>query len=444
MKKQWRAELNQFLLLILIGGFSGWAIGFPGWGVALVLVFYSYWLLLRLRDLVKWIDLDDSSEAPESSGVWGELFDTLNAQKKRERQAQEALQDILNRAQDSLDAIDEAVVVTEQSGNIQWLNNGAQELLGLKAKTDHQHPLTNLLRDPRFVRFFNRARFDKPLQIPAPNNAQKMLQISVTVFGERRDRLLIARDITRINNLEQMRKDFVANVSHELRTPLTVIKGYLETFLESVDPTSQRGLFRGMEQMHQQANRMEMLVADLLLLSKLETENSHKTVTPVKIPALLQQVYNDAQAVNEEKQHDIHLVMDRSLYLLGVENELRSAFSNLVINAVKYTPDKGQIFINWWEDENGAHLSVKDTGIGIDPKHIPRLTERFYRADPSRHSKTGGTGLGLAIVKHVLIHHEAELEIKSELSRGSEFICHFPSRYTLRQHDNNNDQQSVA
>ena len=198
-----------------------------------------------------------------------------------------------------------------------------------------------------------------------------------------------------------------------------------------------------MEQMNQQTLRMEMLVADLLLLAKLETEGSHKTVTPVKVPALLSQVYNDAQAINDEKQHDIQLDIDEDLLLLGIENELRSAFSNLTINAVKYTPPGGVIVIRWWQDEEGAHLAVQDSGIGIDSRHLPRLTERFYRADPSRHSKTGGTGLGLAIVKHVLIHHDAKLEVQSKLNEGSEFICHFPSRLVIRQ-NKSSDNQSVA
>lgn len=445
MSKQWKAELNQFILLIIIGGFSGWTIGFPGWGIAIVVSVYSFWLLLRLRDLVTWVDANDNSEAPESTGVWGELFDNLNQQKKTERRTKADLEEILHRAQQSMDAIEEAVIVTNQSGAIQWFNKSAQELIGLKPHTDVQNPLTNLVRDPRFVKFFNRGNFDQPIEIPSPLHPQLMCQFSVTVFGEQRDRLMIGRDITRLNNLEQMRKDFVANVSHELRTPLTVIKGYLETFLDSLDPQAQKGLYRGLEQMNQQAHRMEMLVSDLLLLSKLETEHSHKSVVPVKVPALLQQVYNDAQAVNEEKQHAIHLTIDKSLYLLGIENELRSAFSNLVINAVKYTPANGEIHIQWWEDDKGAHLSVSDTGIGIDPKHIPRLTERFYRADPSRHSKTGGTGLGLAIVKHVLIHHDGELEIKSTLSKGSEFICHFPPRQTIRhKQGDTKSRQSVA
>lgn len=442
MIKRWKAELNQLIILTLIGGFCGWAIGYPGWGVALVLVFYCYWLLLRLRDLVEWVEKDDLSDAPESTGVWGELFDNLNQQKKRAHAAKVSLEEIITRAQASLDAIEEAVVVTNNQGIILWFNKAAVRLLGLKPSIDQHNHLTNLVRHPKFVRFFKRGKFNKPIKLPSPNSAQTLLQITVTVFGENNDRLLIGRDITRINNLEEMRKDFVANVSHELRTPLTVIKGYLETFLGAVDP-NQKALYRGLEQMNQQAHRMELLVTDLLLLSKLETEGDHKTISAINVPAVLKQVHNDAIAINDEKQHQIHLEVDDSLYLMGVENELRSAFSNLVTNAVKYTPANGEITIRWWRDKDGAHMSVKDTGIGIDSRHIPRLTERFYRADASRHSKTGGTGLGLAIVKHVLIHHDGRLEIKSELNKGSEFICHFPARHIICQ-EPNGDTQSVA
>ncbi|MCG8668580.1 MAG: phosphate regulon sensor histidine kinase PhoR [Pseudomonadales bacterium] len=443
MLKRWKAELNQFILLIIIGGVSGWAINLTGWGIAIVLTFYSFWLLIRLRDVVIWIEANDESEAPESTGIWGELLDTLNHQKKHNREVKEGLEDILERAQESTDAIDEAIVVTNHTGAIQWFNQAAVDLLGLQRPTDYQHPITNLVRDPRFVNFFNESDFSQGLEIPSPKDSQIMLQVSVTVFGESNDRLMLGRDITRLHSLEQMRKDFVANVSHELRTPLTVIKGYLETYLESLDPQQQRAIYRGMEQMNQQAIRMELLVSDLLLLSKLETESAHSSVAPVKVPQLLKQVQNDALAMNDEKKHQILLDADASLLLLGIENELRSAFSNLVINAVKYTPPGGTIEIKWWQDDDGAHMSVSDTGIGIDERHIPRLTERFYRADPSRHSKTGGTGLGLAIVKHVLKHHDATLDVKSELDVGSEFICHFPSRNTFRQ-AKNDQSQSVA
>ncbi|PIE41033.1 MAG: phosphate regulon sensor histidine kinase PhoR [Gammaproteobacteria bacterium] len=433
MLKRWKVELYQLILLIIISATAGWAIGFSGWAVAITLACYCCGQLLRLRKLIQWVDANNETEAPESSGLWRDLLDTLNHERKLARVTREHLAEILRRAQESTDALDEAVVITNETGSIQWFNQSAVDLLGLKRDTDYHQPLTNLIREPAFVGFFNRNNFNRSIEIPSPKNVGQTLQISVTIFGQNQDRLFLGRDITRLHNLEQTRKDFVANVSHELRTPLTVIKGYLETFLDSLDPNHQKALYRGLEKMNQQTNRMEMIVSDLLLLSKLETEDVQRSLNTVKVPQLLKQIQSDAIVLSETKNHDIYLEADQNLMLIGIENELRSAFSNLVINAVKYTPPDGEIRIRWWLDDKGAHLAIIDNGIGIDERHVPRLTERFYRADPSRHAKTGGTGLGLAIVKHVLIHHDASLEIKSALNVGSEFICHFPSRNAIIQ-----------
>jgi len=245
--------------------------------------------------------------------------------------------------------------------------------------------------------------------------------------------LMLVRDVTRIHQLEQMRKDFVANVSHELRTPLTVICGYLETLLDNVEEVNPRWS-RALQQMQQQGSRMQTLLNDLLLLAKLEATDYPSDNHPVAVQGLLQTIKNDAQALSGERGQIITLEADPSVLLKGSEGELRSAFSNLVFNAVKYTQDKGTIRIRWWADHQGAHLSVQDSGIGIDSKHLPRLTERFYRVDSSRNSNTGGTGLGLAIVKHVLLRHRARLEISSVLGHGSTFTCHFaPTQVTHAQ-----------
>ena len=235
---------------------------------------------------------------------------------------------------------------------------------------------------------------------------------------------MLVRDVTRIHQLEQMRKDFVAIVSHELRTPLTVIAGYLETLLDNVEEVNPRWV-RALQQMQQQGGRMQTLLNDLLLLAKLEATDYPSDNQPVAVDALLQSIKGDAQALSGQRNQRITLEATPGVRLKGSEAELRSAFSNLVFNAVKYTQDGGQIRIRWWADEQGAHLSVQDSGIGIDAKHLPRLTERFYRVDSSRASNTGGTGLGLAIVKHVLLRHRARLEISSVPGHGSTFTCHF-------------------
>jgi len=424
--KEWNIELNQFIILILIGAVGGWTLGYPGIGVALVSVPYCLWMLLRTRDLARWLTSEDKSDPPESTGVWGLIFDNLYQQNKTYKTHVDNLHNIIIRAQQSTNAIRDAVVVVDKYGNLEWWNDAGTHLLGFQLKTDRSQNLTNLLRDPRFIRYFEAGNFQRPLEIPSSMQAGVVLQFQITTFGEG-ERLIVARDVTRVHNLEQMRQDFVANVSHELRTPLTVIKGYLETFMDSLQEDHPQ-LSRGLNRMNEQALRMEALVNDLLLLSRLETDNSHQLIKPVGTPKLLRQIYHDAQAMNETKQHNITLEVDEDLDINGDHEELRSAFSNLVVNAIKYAPPKSNITIRWHDDENGVYMEVEDDGDGIDPKHLPRLTERFYRADQSRHAKTGGTGLGLAIVKHVLIHHNAKLEIFSELGEGCVFTCHFPRK----------------
>ena len=250
------------------------------------------------------------------------------------------------------------------------------------------------------------------------------IQLLITRYGNN-EHLMLVRDVTRIHQLEQMRKDFIANVSHELRTPLTVIFGYLETLLDNVEEVNPRWV-RALQQMHQQGGRMQTLLNDLLLLAKLEATDYPSDNHPLDIRTLLETITEDAQELSGGKNQQISLDLESDVHLKGSETEVRSAFSNLIFNAVKYTPAEGKIRVRWWSDERGAHLSVQDSGIGIEPKHLPRLTERFYRVDSSRASNTGGTGLGLAIVKHVLLRHRGSLEINSVPGKGSVFTCHFP------------------
>jgi len=311
----------------------------------------------------------------------------------------------------------------DSDGNLEWWNRAAETLLGLKTPQDSGQPVTNLVRHPRFKEYFEQDNYAEPLEIPSPANDRVRIQLYITRYGNN-EHLMLVRDVTRIHQLEQMRKDFIANVSHELRTPLTVICGYLETLLDNVEEVNPRWS-RALQQMQQQGGRMQTLLNDLLLLAKLEATDYPSDNQPVPIDVLLQSIKSDAQALSGERNQRITLEADASVQLKGSEAELRSAFSNLVFNAVKYTPAEGNIRIRWWGDEQGAHLSVQDSGIGIDNKHLPRLTERFYRVDSSRNSNTGGTGLGLAIVKHVLLRHRARLEISSVLGHGSTFTCHF-------------------
>ncbi|MBI5462228.1 MAG: phosphate regulon sensor histidine kinase PhoR, partial [Gammaproteobacteria bacterium] len=270
------------------------------------------------------------------------------------------------------------------------------------------------------------------IQLPAPANQQLTLSLRLIPYATDQ-RLLVARDITRIQQLERMRRDFVANVSHELRTPLTVVAGYLETLLDDDSDEAARRWHKMLKSMYEQSHRMQGIVEDLLMLSRLETQAQPEQHQPVAVPGLLAQVREDAQRLSGEQGHQIALEADAELWLHGTESELRSLFSNLAFNAVRYTPAGGRIRMRWYADAQGAHFAIQDTGIGIAAHHIPRLTERFYRVDIGRSRGSGGTGLGLAIVKHVLLRHDGQLEVESQPGQGSTFRCDFAPARVCRQ-----------
>ena len=261
------------------------------------------------------------------------------------------------------------------------------------------------------------------MDLPSPRFQSKRLQYQITEFG-RRERLLVVRDVSQLHQLENMRRDFVANVSHELRTPLTVIRGYLETLADS--DGMPKPWVKPFNQMLNQSERMGQLVEDLVSLSQLETQNNQQPQQAVALLELLQSIRLDALELSGDKQQQINIHGASEISIAGCEKSLRSAFSNLIFNAVKYTPSSSCIDITLLNNETGIHISVQDNGPGFDPKHIPRLTERFYRVDEHRNSSAGGTGLGLAIVKHALLQHDAELKIESTPGQGSCFSCHFP------------------
>ncbi|MBY4676538.1 phosphate regulon sensor histidine kinase PhoR [Marinobacterium arenosum] len=422
MTKPRHSILGSLLIVMSAAVAIGFITGQVAWCLAIAAIAWSLYQIRQFDRLIQWLQGENDSEPPESFGHWGDLFDELSRQQKRQRSREDYLRNIISRFQQSSAALHDAVVIIDRDNNLEWWNRAADRLIGLRAASDRGKPVMNLLRDPRFIRYFKKGSYAEPLQLPSPVNSDIQLQYLITEFGEG-DRLLVARDITRLTKLEQTRQDFVANASHELRTPLTVIRGYLETYLEQDLPSP---LTRGLQQMQQQSRRMENLVSDLLLLSRLEASQQISDEHPIQIHSMLQHIYEDAVELGREKGHQFQLEMDDGYDLLGQEIELHSAFSNLVFNAVRYTPADGEIRIRWWVDKEGGHFSVQDNGIGIDSIHIPRLTERFYRVDESRSSSSGGTGLGLAIVKHVLARHGAHLTIKSKSGQGSTFACHFP------------------
>jgi len=430
VNQDWQGALVRRLLLLLAGCLLiGLITGEYAWALVLGLGGYLGWTLQQMRRLQQWLKSEQPDKPPpDSHGIWGDIFDSLYQLQRRDLRLRGQLQSVIDRVQGSTTALKDAVVMLDSDANLEWWNPAAERLLGLKKPQDSGHPITNLVRHPSFKEYFDSGRHEDPLELSSPVDDRLWLQITITRYGNS-EYLMVVRDITRLHQLEQMRKDFVANVSHELRTPLTVIAGYLETLLEHSEDTSPRWA-RALQQMNQQAGRMQHQLNDLLLLAKLEATDPPASAKPVNVSALLESIRNDAVALSAEQQHAISLDTDTTLALRGSESELRSAFSNLLFNAVKYSPPGGRIHLRWWQDEYGAHLAVEDSGIGIEPKHLPRLTERFYRVDSSRASSTGGTGLGLAIVKHVLLRHQGRLDIDSTPGKGSTFTCSFPHSRT--------------
>lgn len=421
MRRSRHSLIYSLLIYAGAGALAGVPISHPSWGIALGVSIWALIQISRYNQLMNWLQREDQSEPPESPGAWGELLDELARHQKHAQSREQELRSVIARFQQSTAALDDAIIIVDNHNSLEWWNSTANSLLGLQPG-DRGKPLLNLVRDPRFVRYYRKSNYQEPLQLNSPINPDIHLQYQISRFGEG-DRVLVARDVTRLIKLEQTRQDFVANASHELRTPLTVIRGYLETFLDQELP---RPLQRALSQMQQQAKRMESLVADLLLLSRLESTQHISDEHPIRIHSLVAQIAQDARDLSAEREHRITVEVDPEYDLVGQELELQSAFSNLVFNAVRYTPGPGEIEILWKVDARGGHFSVRDNGIGIDPIHIPRLTERFYRVDESRSSASGGTGLGLAIVKHVLMRHGAQLTIESRSGKGSTFSCHFP------------------
>ncbi|MBB5319699.1 phosphate regulon sensor histidine kinase PhoR [Marinobacter oulmenensis] len=425
MQHSWSRYLRIILIGLAVTTMIGAYLGEPLYGLLVGLAAYLGWTLVQSRRLYNWLSNPSASaEAPQSVGLWGETFDKLQKLHQSHLLTEDRLRAQINRVQESTNAMRDGVIMTNAQGSLEWWNGAAEHLLGFRRSTDQGQYIYNLIRTPAFKAYFEARDYRDPLELHSPSRPHLRLQIQISLFGDN-DRLIVAKDVTRLYQLEQMRRDFVGNVSHEMRTPLTVISGYLETLVDHADELPKKWQ-RAIHTMADQSSRMEALITDLILLSRIETGEQTADDALTDVEALIQQICSDARALSGDKQHSINVEVTDHRLLRGDESQLRSAFSNLVFNAVKYTPAGGRITVSWSADREGAHLSVKDTGLGIDPIHIPRLTERFYRADPSRHKETGGTGLGLAIVKHVLINHDGSLDIRSEIGKGSEFICHFP------------------
>jgi len=415
-----KVELRRLLIIFVICVGYGVLFGLQWWLLFTGLCLYLAWLFYQMYRLNKWL-IRGTDEPPESSGLWGEIFDNIYKLQCQQRAETENLQAVIKRIQEITSALKDGIIILDWRGHLDFWNPAAQRMIGFRTK-DQGQSIINFIRDPKFVEYFEGDNYAEPLDLQSPRHSSKQLQIQITRFGQQ-ERLIVIRDITQVHNLEQMRQDFVANVSHELRTPLTVINGYIETISDNnKTPTWEKPL----QQILQQGKRMSLLINDLLVLSKLETTEAGHNQKELELEPLLISIKNEADALGNDKQQTIRLQCDEPIRILANEKEIHSAFSNLAINAVKYTPENGVIDLHLWKNENHVYFSVTDNGPGIDSKHLPRLTERFYRVDASRNSATGGTGLGLAIVKHVLLRHDGELKITSELGKGSTFTCVLP------------------
>ncbi|MDO5767938.1 MAG: phosphate regulon sensor histidine kinase PhoR [Psychrobacter sp.] len=416
------ADFRWLLFWVIIGALVGIYFGSISWGCVAGLVFFHLLRLYGLQQFSLWVKAPIKTPPPEMSGGLTFVATQIYHSRTQEQLTQQKMMALVKKIRSSLLALQDAVILLDPQDRLEWWNQAAEKLLVLRSE-DQGDSIFNLINVPEFHEYYTQTKTpNEGIRLNSWKDPNRYLQCEVTHFGE--EKLLLIYDVTRLQHLEQMRKDFVANVSHELRTPLTVIMGYIETFSDQpdIDPKWQRGF----SLMAQQTRRMNSIVNDLLMLSRLENEEVHESQC-VDMPRLLTHVFDDAQIYNKDYGHFIDLHLDSQDNVTGSEMYLNSALLNLVTNAIKYTPKGGEISISWTAVKEGCMFTVSDNGIGIAQEHIDRLTERFYRVDSGRSRMTGGTGLGLAIVKHVLYQHDATLKIESTEGIGSTFKVLFPT-----------------
>jgi len=393
----------------------------------LVLALMQVQQLFNMYRLSAWLEDPEQTRLDDGGGAWTEIFAKLYRMRREDQKNRAELAEWLSRFRQAMSQLPDGVVLMDDVLFLEWCNPIAEQHLGLSLATDKGMRVTNLIRSPEFIDYIILGRYEDPLALAIDD---RKLVIRLIPFENRRH-ILVSHDVTDFERLDQMRRDFIANASHELRTPLTVINGFLEIAAnqpELDEPTR----VHHMKLMVEQGQRMQHLVEDMLVLTRLESMDYPLREEEIDIRELLSQIEAEANALSAGR-HQISLVVDGP-DLRGNTEELRSAIGNLVSNAVRYTPDGGQVEIRWYDSDAGPKCTVSDSGIGISQEHLSRLTERFYRVDKSRSRETKGTGLGLAIVKHVLMRHDAQLQIQSEDGKGSKFTIQFPrSAMLLRQ-----------
>jgi two-component system, OmpR family, phosphate regulon sensor histidine kinase PhoR len=434
MPNPWQSEIFRFVLYLFVSVCIGWLIGNLNTALFAGMLAYLARHLINLYRLERWLRRGAGGSRPASNGIWREIYYDLSRLKRQDKRRKKRLGKILNRFRKATAALPDGTVVLGPYDEINWFNSAAARLLGLKNTDIGQH-IGNLVRHPKFTNYLVVREYDKGISIPAPRSSDIVIGIRIVRYGKGL-RLLIAQDITRVKQMETMRRDFVANVSHELRTPLTVLLGYLENLQEFPEISPDR-VNRSINSMVEQAVRMRALIDDLMLLTRLETKIPEVVNQYVDMRDLLARLCNEFSAIQAVPDR-IQLQLESPATVLGNETELRSAVSNLISNALKYSPAESPVKVSWIDDDaGGVRLDVVDSGEGIAAEYIPRLTERFYRVDVNRSRQQGGTGLGLAIVKHVVNRHGGDLKIRSEVGKGSCFSFRFPAERVVKSRKDN-------
>ena len=410
------------LVALMLWAGSGWvaALGFVV-GIQAFVMLRRLWQEYRLS---RWLENPDEVEPPDATGTWGDIFYRLQKLQRRQHASRSELTNALERFKHAAQAVPDSMIILNRNEQIEWCNPASRKYMGLDCERDRGQFIRYLMRQAYFLDFLDAADYSRRLVCKSPINREITLSLQLVPFGESQ-KLLLARDITDLERVDAMRRDFIANVSHELRTPLTVVGGFVETLADAPDlPASETRHY--FDLMLDHTRRMQHLLDDLLTLSRLESEDHNLKDELVNVPEMARALKSEAESLSRGR-HRISLKLDSTAWLKGSLQEIRSALGNLVSNAVRYTPEGGEITLAWRERGGEGVFSVADTGEGISAEHIPRLTERFYRVDRSRSREPGGTGLGLAIVKHVLTRHGARLDIQSTPGKGSTFSAIFPA-----------------
>jgi two-component system phosphate regulon sensor histidine kinase PhoR len=389
------------------------------------------WNYHQLFLLIDWLWKKRGAYPPVSQGIWSDVFDGIYQQQRKHKKKRNELTVLVRRFRLGAESLPDAALVFNNDRTLVWCNSLAQSMLGFKWPEDMGNRIDNFLRQPEFIQYLEAEQYDKPFEFPSPENEFMTLECRIAPF-EKDKWTLIARDVTQIKQMEQMRKDFIANVSHELRTPLTVMRGYLELLTETDVPEAAIWK-KAHAMMNEQTIRMGGLVDQLLTLTKLENKQFVLTKSTVNVARLLHIIEDEASTLSENK-HNITVDAEPNLFIRSSEEQIRSAFSNLIFNAVRYTPPGESIDISWkMTEDGGARFTCQDSGDGIAAEHLSRLTERFYRVNQARTRDSGGSGLGLSIVKHILANHDSDLEISSTVNVGSCFSFVIPASFIVKE-----------